>query len=602
MHDVNHDEGFIEVKGRKNKGKKTDAQPKSRPIGGVRLNKPKPNFYRPIVKPVATNPTKVSSSKPNENKEASPLRAKSGVTPTPMSNSFDVLNNLAEEEDEVQAKGKMSRVIRINSLLLRRLMWLRLVTMFRQLGTSSLVSLHQLEEDDLDFSYEYEAQCFERASGLSINLSKSKLMGLAVSIEKVEEVTRHIGCGILNTPFSFLGSKVGGCMSRIKSWDEVIDKMVNHFQNGRENFVYWRMPRSGIESEQWDHLLDNLEGVMLSNVAMSTTYEDHHFQPGYVVTKPMYGSGMKTSFIPEPAFKAESGVTYNNLPPVVSRKRSRDTSVLLNEEVASQMYQQQLEIDHFVAQHAEKMRSEIAEMRRRNAKILIVAANEGIMKKLKTKEEEITRLNQVNWSLEEKLKSLLVENQIWRELAQTNEATAYNLQQLLAQAQLQQQEQEQTLVNDVESCCGSNYEEDVSTKKCLECGKKESCVLVLPCRHLCLCNVCESTITICPKEKAKVAGMGRVEVDDFVSELADLEAGSSTRSASPKTLPFRTRYYGLVRLKVYIFDEFSEYCEKEWDMVEEALTTTCSRKKGSRHTLVVRSSNGLRLPTTTPLT
>ncbi|GJX55503.1 hypothetical protein Tco_0285400 [Tanacetum coccineum] len=52
-------------------------------------------------------------------------------------------------------------------------------------------------------------------------------MGLAVSIEKVEEVTRHIGCGILNTPFSFLGSKVGGCMSRIKSWDEVIDKMVN---------------------------------------------------------------------------------------------------------------------------------------------------------------------------------------------------------------------------------------------------------------------------------------------------------------------------------------------------------------------------------------
>ncbi|GJT79180.1 RNA-directed DNA polymerase, eukaryota, reverse transcriptase zinc-binding domain protein [Tanacetum coccineum] len=52
-------------------------------------------------------------------------------------------------------------------------------------------------------------------------------MGLAISIEKVEEVTRHIGCGILNTPFSFLGSKVGGCMSRTKSWDEVIDKMVN---------------------------------------------------------------------------------------------------------------------------------------------------------------------------------------------------------------------------------------------------------------------------------------------------------------------------------------------------------------------------------------
>ncbi|GJW67424.1 probable BOI-related E3 ubiquitin-protein ligase 3 [Tanacetum coccineum] len=138
------------------------------------------------------------------------------------------------------------------------------------------------------------------------------------------------------------------------------------------------------------------------------------------------------------------------------------------------------------------MRSVIGEMRRRNGKRLIVAANDGIMKRLKIKEDEITRLNQLNWSLEEKLKSLLVENQIWRELAQTNEATANNLQQLLAQAQLQQQE----------SCCGSNYEEHVTDKvnsnKCLKCGKKESCVLVLPCRHLCLCNVCESTTTICP--------------------------------------------------------------------------------------------------------
>ncbi|GKE67156.1 hypothetical protein Tco_1521317, partial [Tanacetum coccineum] len=50
-------------------------------------------------------------------------------------------------------------------------------------------------------------------------------------------------------------------------------------------------------------------------------------------------------------------------------------------------------------------------------------------------------------------------------------------------------------------------------------------------------------------------------------ELSDLEAGSSTRSASP-TRPFRTRYPGLVRLKAYIFDGFGEYCDKEWDIVE----------------------------------
>ncbi|GJS31465.1 RNA-directed DNA polymerase, eukaryota [Tanacetum coccineum] len=90
---------------------------------------------------------------------------------------------------------------------------------------SSMTLSHMFYADDAIFMGQwskrnidtlmYMLKCFERASGLSINLSKSKLMGLAVSIEKVEEVTRHIGCGILNTPFSFLGSKVGGCMSRI---------------------------------------------------------------------------------------------------------------------------------------------------------------------------------------------------------------------------------------------------------------------------------------------------------------------------------------------------------------------------------------------------
>nr|GEY54492.1 RNA-directed DNA polymerase, eukaryota [Tanacetum cinerariifolium] len=207
------------------------------------------------------------------------------------------------------------------------------VGMFNGIKINSSMTLsHMFYADDAIFMGQwskrnidtlmYMLKCFERASGLSINFSKSKFIGLAVSIKKVEEVTRHIGCGILNTPFSFLGSKVGGCMSRIKSWDEVIDKMVNHLSKwkmktlpiggrltllkavfgsmpiyhmsifkvpmvihaihgvdgriGRAGNVgytsIWcdiikemdRMPRSDIESEQRDHLLDSLEGVMLN--------------------------------------------------------------------------------------------------------------------------------------------------------------------------------------------------------------------------------------------------------------------------------------------------------------------------------------------------
>ncbi|CAN1128222.1 Probable BOI-related E3 ubiquitin-protein ligase 3 [Linum perenne] len=46
-----------------------------------------------------------------------------------------------------------------------------------------------------------------------------------------------------------------------------------------------------------------------------------------------------------------------------------------------------------------------------------------MMKRLKAKEEEIKKIGKLNWAMEEKVKSLCMENQIWRDLAQTNEAT-----------------------------------------------------------------------------------------------------------------------------------------------------------------------------------
>ncbi|GKD02735.1 hypothetical protein Tco_1177709 [Tanacetum coccineum] len=57
-------------------------------------------------------------------------------------------------------------------------------------------------------------------------MSKSKLMGIFVEEEKVDQAASKIGCVTLMTPFSYLGSKVGGLMSRIQSWNEIVDFMV----------------------------------------------------------------------------------------------------------------------------------------------------------------------------------------------------------------------------------------------------------------------------------------------------------------------------------------------------------------------------------------
>nr|GFB19691.1 RNA-directed DNA polymerase, eukaryota, reverse transcriptase zinc-binding domain protein [Tanacetum cinerariifolium] len=51
-------------------------------------------------------------------------------------------------------------------------------------------------------------ECFHRALGLRINMSKSKFMGIAMDVDRVEQAALKIGCVILKAPFSYLGSKM----------------------------------------------------------------------------------------------------------------------------------------------------------------------------------------------------------------------------------------------------------------------------------------------------------------------------------------------------------------------------------------------------------
>nr|GEW05057.1 RNA-directed DNA polymerase, eukaryota [Tanacetum cinerariifolium] len=63
-------------------------------------------------------------------------------------------------------------------------------------------------------------KCFFMASGLKINIHKSKLIGIGVPHEEVISVANLIGCSTLSRPFNYLGVKVGGSSSRINYWDE----------------------------------------------------------------------------------------------------------------------------------------------------------------------------------------------------------------------------------------------------------------------------------------------------------------------------------------------------------------------------------------------
>ncbi|KAK3149755.1 hypothetical protein QOZ80_3AG0222270 [Eleusine coracana subsp. coracana] len=220
---------------------------------------------------------------------------------------------------------------------------------------------------------------------------------------------------------------------------------------------------------------------------------------------------------------SESGVTFGGgaqeamtAAPCRKRKRAADSSQLLG--VAAHLQQQLVDVDRLVLQHTAKMWTELAEQRRRHARQVAAAA----ATRLRAKDEEIERMGRLNWALEERVRGLLVEAQVWRDLAHSNEAAANALRGELQNALDAQNHHARragagvaanpaaaaAMADDAASCCcGENdvaggEEAEVGSagvvrKKCAVCGGGAAEVLLLPCRHLCACAACADAATAC---------------------------------------------------------------------------------------------------------
>ncbi|GKB19941.1 RNA-directed DNA polymerase, eukaryota, reverse transcriptase zinc-binding domain protein [Tanacetum coccineum] len=110
--------------------------------------------------------------------------------------------------------------------------------MFTGIKINSMVNLsHLFYADDAIFLGQWSElnidslvrvlDCFFQASGLRINMCKSKIMGVNVEDGMVKNAASKLGCLVLKTPFTYLGTKVGGNMSRKQAWKEVVDKVLS---------------------------------------------------------------------------------------------------------------------------------------------------------------------------------------------------------------------------------------------------------------------------------------------------------------------------------------------------------------------------------------
>lgn len=130
-----------------------------------------------------------------------------------------------------------------------------------------------------------------------------------------------------------------------------------------------------------------------------------------------------------------------------------------------------------------------------------------MIRRLIEKESELENAKRRSSQLEEKLTQINAEIYVWFDAAKNNEAVAATLRTKLDQAISTVAEGSDGCngyeAEDAQSCCveGSKDLADVARRWrriCGGCGGKEARVLLLPCRHLCLCKDCEPMTTTCP--------------------------------------------------------------------------------------------------------
>ncbi|GJS76401.1 retrovirus-related pol polyprotein from transposon TNT 1-94 [Tanacetum coccineum] len=76
-------------------------------------------------------------------------------------------------------------------------------------------------------------KCFEEVSGLKINLNKSKLYGVGVTLDEMDIMARYMGCSIGEFLFLYLGIPIGLSMRRVNTWRHVVE-------NFKRRLTEWR--------------------------------------------------------------------------------------------------------------------------------------------------------------------------------------------------------------------------------------------------------------------------------------------------------------------------------------------------------------------------
>ncbi|KAM7279680.1 hypothetical protein ACFE04_006814 [Oxalis oulophora] len=192
---------------------------------------------------------------------------------------------------------------------------------------------------------------------------------------------------------------------------------------------------------------------------------------------------------------------------------------LIGDDIDQELQRHDAEVDRFLKVQGDRLRQAIIQKVQANQLRTISSVEERIQLKLREKEAEVESINKKNTKLEDQIEQLTAEAGAWQQRAKYNEnmisTLNYNLQQVYAQSKDSKEGCGDSEVDDTASCYNgraidfqllSKDKNELMT--CKVCRVNEVCMLLLPCKHLCLCKECESKLSICPVcQSSKFIGM-----------------------------------------------------------------------------------------------